>query len=201
MADVDRLVDLLDVLLTNPQVGDSLKYDGTKWVNDVGISMPVMSDHLIAFFRKTNQSGDPATGFHRMLYADLNGLASPNPIVKGTDLSIVNLGDRMKFHTVGGGSFMLAVTISLFLNANPNDGTTRWITIYGTSTSNASLGIDKNVPMLHGLEVDDGAVCQGPYLDLPPDTTFGELQLSPLVGAVGDTFLFEIAAAVWKIAT
>lgn len=34
VADVDRLVDLLDVLLTNPQVGDSLQYDGSKWINN-----------------------------------------------------------------------------------------------------------------------------------------------------------------------
>jgi len=31
--DIDRLADLLDVLLSNPQVGDTLQFDGTKWIN------------------------------------------------------------------------------------------------------------------------------------------------------------------------
>ncbi len=40
MTDVDRLADLLDVLTINPQVGDALKFNGTKWVNGLA-NVPV----------------------------------------------------------------------------------------------------------------------------------------------------------------
>lgn len=63
MADVDRLVDLLDVLLTNPQVGDSLKYDGTKWVN--GISGGTLSGRTEIILNPTTEQVH-AGSFHHM---------------------------------------------------------------------------------------------------------------------------------------
>src|SRR6266404_3455717 len=49
VTDVDRLADLLDVLTINPQVGDALKFNGTKWVND-----PVFNGGTIAGPLKIN---------------------------------------------------------------------------------------------------------------------------------------------------